>query len=65
MINSEILNLESSQVFDLEVDVDNLRFAVEWNAKIFGIICDLDLILYCYDERVQIIIRDNSLLNNI
>lgn len=51
----DILNLESGQVFDLDIDVDNIRFSVEWTSKIYGIICDLDLLVYCYDERARFI----------
>jgi len=32
-----------------------VRFQVEWTSKSFGIICDLDLNIYCYDERARFI----------
>ena len=30
-------------------------FNVEWTSRQFGIICDLDLTIYCYDERARFI----------
>ena len=50
---SEVVNLESKQVVDLDSDVNSIRVSVEWIVKVFGLICDLDLIIYCYDERVK------------
>ena len=31
------------------------QFNVEWTSRQFGIICDLDLTIYCYDERARFI----------
>lgn len=33
-------------------DLDCVKLLTEWVSKQQGIICDLDLTLYCYDERV-------------
>lgn len=35
-------------------DLDCAKLVIEWISKLQGVICDLDLNLYCYDERVMI-----------
>ena len=37
----------------LPEDVDCARLVLEWISKQQGIVCDLDLTLYLYDERVS------------
>lgn len=36
-------------------DLDCARLVIEWISKQQGIVCDLDLNLYCYDERVSML----------
>jgi hypothetical protein len=33
-------------------DIESVRLVIEWISKQQGIACDLDLLLYCFDERV-------------
>eukprot|EP00605_Chrysophyceae_sp_TOSAG23-4_P000072 GSChrysophyteH1.ASY1.ANO1.74.1 assembled CDS len=37
-----------------------VRFQVEWTSRTYGIICDLDLHVYCYDERARFIEKLDS-----
>jgi len=37
-----------------------VRFEVEWTSRTYGIICDLDLHIYCYDERARFIEKLDS-----
>lgn len=46
---------EESSLFSYPVEQNAIRFDVEWTTKSFGLICDLDLNVYCYDERARFI----------
>jgi WD40 repeat protein/Ca2+-binding EF-hand superfamily protein len=46
---------ETTSKFIFPDDQKALRFDVEWTTKSFGLICDLDLNVYCYDERARFI----------
>ena len=50
--NFETANVEQNGIYTFTSDVDTTRFTVEWTSK-YGMICDLDLHVYCYDERVR------------
>ena len=50
--DAEIPQLDPPNSFELPEDVDNLRIHTEWTSKVYGIICDLDMSLHFYDERV-------------
>ena len=47
--------LEERGTFEVPIDHNCLRFDVEWQTKSYGLICDLDLVVYCYDERARFI----------
>lgn len=46
---------EESALYTYPVEQNAIRFDVEWQTKSFGLICDLDLNVYCYDERARFI----------
>lgn len=50
---TEMEKLEPGETLHLDEDVCNLRINVEWTTKVYGIICDLDLMIYTYDDRVS------------
>ena len=52
-VSSEIPRLDPWNVFDIDEEVGNLRVDIEWFTKTYGVICDLDLALYSYDDRVR------------
>ncbi len=53
---NECPTLDIKECFYFPPDFDCIRLMVEWVSKQQGIICDLDLNLYCYDERVRLMI---------
>lgn len=50
---SDIPTIEPNGIYTFPVDVDGVRIKVEWVSKQQGIICDLDLNAFFYDERVR------------
>jgi hypothetical protein len=48
----EIKSLAQKESIYFPDDLDCVKLLIEWVSKQQGIICDLDLNLYCYDERV-------------
>jgi hypothetical protein len=48
----EINSLSQKESIYFPDDLDCVKLLIEWVSKQQGIICDLDLNLYCYDERV-------------
>ena len=51
---SPIPKLGVYEVYPFPVEIEVVRFKVEWLCNSYGIICDLDLTVYCFDERVII-----------
>ena len=49
---NQVINLNQHEPFPIPSDVDCLRFTVEWTSKSHSI-CDLDLEILFYDERVS------------
>lgn len=47
--------LEAKESYYFPEDYDCIKMVVEWVSKQQGIICDLDLNMFCYDERVKMI----------
>lgn len=45
--------LDVKECFYFPSDFDSIRLMIEWTSKQQGIICDLDVNVYCYDERVS------------
>eukprot|EP01035_Chromulina_nebulosa_P018163 gene18163-23821_t len=52
--------IDIGEVFYLDEDVNNLRLNVEWITKLYGIVCDLDLTVYCYDDRARLVEKLDS-----
>jgi hypothetical protein len=51
--DDDVPNLEIRENFFFPPDFDNVKLMIEWVSKQQGIICDLDINMYCYDERVS------------
>lgn len=51
--DDDVPNLEIRESFYFPPDFDNIKLMIEWVSKQQGIICDLDVNMYCYDERVS------------
>ena len=51
----EVKSLAPKESIYFPDDLDCARLVIEWISKQQGIVCDLDLNLYCYDERVSVI----------
>ncbi len=49
----DIPMIEPSHVYTFPSDVDGINIQVTWATKQQGIICDLDLNVLTYDERVS------------
>ena len=47
--------IEGRAIYNVPEDHNCVRFDVEWTTKSYGLICDLDLVVYCYDERARFI----------
>lgn len=56
MLNShntaDIPSLEPNGTFDFHPETEGVRVTVSWTSKQQGIVCDLDLNAFFYDERV-------------
>lgn len=50
----DVPNLEIRENFFFPSDFDSIKLMIEWVSKQQGIICDLDVNMYCYDERVSL-----------
>jgi hypothetical protein len=59
--STSISVLDAGNSLFLDKDVGNIRVDVEWTTKSLGIICDLDLAISLYNDRVRI----NDILSNI
>ena len=52
--------LKSGAVFNFDENVDAVRISAEWiNQDRLSLICDLDLVIYYYDDRARLIERIN------
>jgi hypothetical protein len=49
----EVKSLAQKESLFFPDDLDCAKLIIEWISKQQGIVCDLDLNLYCYDERVS------------
>ncbi len=52
--------LDAGQIFEYNPEICSMRLLVEWLTKAQGNICDLDLMIYFYDERARFIERLDS-----
>jgi hypothetical protein len=50
---TEILTLEAGQTFAFSDGTDGARLTIQWTSKQQGIICDLDIHAFMWDERVS------------
>ena len=50
---NEMVNMAPKDNYYFPDDLESVRMVVEWIGKQQGITCDLDVILYCFDERVS------------
>lgn len=55
--------VEQNGYYTFSSEVDTTRFMAEWTSK-YGISCDLDLHVYCYDERARFIEKLDSELRS-
>lgn len=46
--------LEVRESFNFPEDFDCIKLMIEWISKQNGLVSDLDLNMYCYDERVSL-----------
>ena len=53
----EVPRIDPGSSFVFDSDIYTIRINTEWTTKLAGIVCDLDLILYLYDERARFIER--------
>ena len=60
IIIDNIVRVEQNDIFLLDTDVYTLRINAEWSTKILGIICDLDLTLYLFDDHARFIEKIDS-----
>jgi hypothetical protein len=51
---TECLKLDIKESYFYPPDFDSVKLMIEWVSKQQGIICDLDVNVYCYDERVSV-----------
>ena len=50
-----VFELPLGDIYRFGGDSNVVKFTAEWATKQFGVICDLDLNAYCYDERARFI----------
>jgi hypothetical protein len=50
----KLVTMDQNDSYIVPEDVDCIRVIVEWTSKSFGMVCDLDLKVYFFDERVSI-----------
>ena len=48
----EIPVLEAGDGYLIPTDFEGLRLIIDCSVRTMGMICDLEISLYCYDERV-------------
>lgn len=56
MLNEEEVEapyIEPYETFTCGGDIDGIRLTASWTSKQQGVICDLDLNAFLYDERVS------------
>lgn len=51
----EVPILETGDAYLIQSDFEGLRLIIDCPVRTMGMICDLDINLYCYDERVKFI----------
>lgn len=53
-------SIQPNETFVIPSEIESVRVYVKWQAKQQGIVCDLDLLVFLYDERVSFVDTSNS-----
>jgi WD40 repeat protein/Ca2+-binding EF-hand superfamily protein len=56
LLGSDIEQLEPGMMYDVPEKMRGFKLTVEW-ISVPGLICDLDLVLYCFDDRGRLVER--------